>query len=248
MKALVLGASGATGKLAVRQLAQRGIEVRALLREGASLGEEPIDLASVEVRRGSIAELDQAALAGLVEGCDAIVSCLGHNITLKGIYGAPRLLVRGAIQGCCEALRRGGGGKRKLVLMSTTASEDRELREARSAAERAILAALTLVLPPHRDNIAAATYLAEVVGRDDPAIEWVAVRPDGLVDAPSPSPSPYELYEAPRRSPLFDPGKTSRVNVAAFMAELLAKGELWETWKGRMPVIYDAGQAAGRDA
>ncbi|HOX31753.1 MAG TPA: NAD(P)H-binding protein, partial [Spirochaetales bacterium] len=129
MKALVLGASGATGKLAVRQLAQRGIEVRALLREGASLGEEPIDLASVEVRRGSIAELDQAALAGLVEGCDAIVSCLGHNITLKGIYGAPRLLVRGAIQGCCEALRRGGGGKRKLVLMSTTASEDRELRE-----------------------------------------------------------------------------------------------------------------------
>ncbi|HOX31752.1 MAG TPA: hypothetical protein PLB91_05435, partial [Spirochaetales bacterium] len=62
------------------------------------------------------------------------------------------------------------------------------------------------------------------------------------------SPSPYELYEAPRRSPLFDPGKTSRVNVAAFMAELLAKGELWETWKGRMPVIYDAGQAAGRDA
>ena len=133
-----------------------------------------------------------------------------------------------------------------IVLLGTTASEDRELREGRSAAERAILAALTLVLPPHRDNIRAARYLAEEVGRDDPAVEWVAVRPDGLVDAATPS--PYELYEAPRRSPLFDPGKTSRINVAAFMAELLAKGELWETWKGRMPVIYDAGQAAGRGA
>ena len=40
MKVLVLGASGATGKLVVQQLIKRQINVRVLLREGATLPEE----------------------------------------------------------------------------------------------------------------------------------------------------------------------------------------------------------------
>ena len=49
----------------------------------------------------------------------------------------------------------------------------------------------------------------------------------------------YELHPSPIMSPLFDSGKTSRINVAHFMADLMTDETCWETWKGQMPVIYN---------
>jgi hypothetical protein len=51
--------------------------------------------------------------------------------------------------------------------------------------------------------------------------------------------SEYELYASPTRSALFNPGKTSRVNVGCFMAKLIVENDLWNKWKGQMPVIYN---------
>ena len=64
-----------------------------------------------------------------------------------------------------------------------------------------------------------------------------AVRPDSLVDQDEVS--SYSLYASPVRSAIFNPGRTSRINVAHFMAELFYDQELWRTWKGKMPVIYN---------
>jgi hypothetical protein len=41
------------------------------------------------------------------------------------------------------------------------------------------------------------------------------------------------------RSALFDPGVTSRINVAHFMADLITDEDEWKKWKGQMPVIYN---------
>jgi nucleoside-diphosphate-sugar epimerase len=49
--------------------------------------------------------------------------------------------------------------------------------------------------------------------------------------------------DSPTRSPIFEVGSTSRINVAHCMAELLTGEALWRTWKGRMPVIYNPAQA-----
>ena len=51
--------------------------------------------------------------------------------------------------------------------------------------------------------------------------------------------SEYEVFESPKRSPVFDAGKTSRINVSRFMIELLLNEKLWAMWKFRMPVIYN---------
>lgn len=63
------------------------------------------------------------------------------------------------------------------------------------------------------------------------------MRPDSLFDEAAGS--EYRLEERKIRSPLFDPGRTSRINVARFMADLLTDPALWEKWKYKTPVIYN---------
>ena len=104
-------------------------------------------------------------------------------------------------------------------------------------ARRFVIGLLRLLLPPHVDNEQAADYLRSIVGQNDSAIEWAAVRPDGLIDESEVS--EYEVHPSPIRSAIFDAGKTSRINVAHFMAELITDDQTWNQWKGQMPVIYN---------
>jgi hypothetical protein len=92
------------------------------------------------------------------------------------------------------------------------------------------------------DNERAAEYLRTRIGPTDAYVEWVVVRPDSLVDQRLVT--EYELHPSPTRSAIFDPGRTSRINVAHFMAELIAEDTTWTMWKGRMPVIYNSGASA----
>ena len=65
----------------------------------------------------------------------------------------------------------------------------------------------------------------------------MAVRPDTLIDQNEVT--EYEVYPSPVRSALFNPGKSSRINVADFIAGLITDDDLWSAWRGRMPVIYN---------
>jgi hypothetical protein len=94
-----------------------------------------------------------------------------------------------------------------------------------------------LLLPPHRDNENAADYLRTAVGQNDKSIEWVAVRPDSLIDEDQVT--EYNVSPSPTRSAIFAPGSTSRINVAHFIADLITDGTVWDQWKGQMPVIYN---------
>ena len=107
-------------------------------------------------------------------------------------------------------------------------------------AERTAVGALRLLLPPHVDNEKAAEFLRSEIGGTDKQIEWVVVRPDSLIDEEEVS--AYELHPSPIRSALFDPGKTSRINVGHFMAELISDDAKWNEWKGQMPVLYNLSQ------
>lgn len=237
MKVLVLGASGATGKLVVMQLIKRQINIRVVVREGAILSAEILDNPLVEIERGNITEFNDSEMISLLQDCNAIVSCLGHNISIRGVFGKPRNLVFDTIRNVSEIVKEKADKKVKLILMSTTGYTNTITGEKNSLGERIILSVLKLLLPPHRDNVKAANYLHEEIGKDNEKIEWIAVRPDTLVNEDNMS--AYEVYESPVRSPVFNAGTTSRINVSHFMADLLINERLWREWQFKMPVVYN---------
>lgn len=166
-----------------------------------------------------------------------MASCLGHNLTWKGIYGQPRRLVTEATRRLCDAIKANKPEKPvKFVLMNTTGNRNRDLNEPISFAQKLVISLLRLVLPPHVDNEQAADYLRTQIGQNNKHIEWVAVRPDGLINEEEVT--DYEIHRSPTRSAIFDAGKVSRINVGHFMASLISDNDLWRKWKGQMPVIY----------
>ena len=123
------------------------------------------------------------------------------------------------------------------MLMNTTGNRNRDLNEPISFTEKFVVGLLRLLLPPHGDNEQAADYLRSKIGQNDKLIEWAAVRPDNLIDEDEVT--PYDVYPSPIRSAIFDAGQTSRINVGHFMAELITEDDIWQTWQGQMPVIYN---------
>lgn len=238
MNNLIVGASGATGRLLTEELLNRGQFVKVIVRSPDKL---PIAFRNhdhLTVIQASVLDLSDAELAQHVKGCEAVASCLGHNMTLKGLFGHPRKLVTEATRRLCAAIRANGPERPvKFVLMNTTGNRNRDLDESIPFAQKFVVGLLRLLLPPHVDNEQAADYLRSQVGQTDELIEWTAVRPDNLIDEDEVT--AYDVYPSPIRSAIFDPGQTSRINVGHFMADLITAGDIWQKWRGQMPVIYN---------
>jgi len=238
MTVLVLGATGATGRLLVQQLLDRGLRVKAIVRSLDSLPDSLRQHEYLSIVRASVLDLSDSEMAEHMAGCEAVASCLGHNLTFKGIFGKPRQLVTDATKRFCQAIRANGSDKpTKFVLMNTAGNSNRDLKEPISLAQSCVIGLLRLLVPPHRDNEKAADYLRTEVGQNDTEIQWAAVRPDSLFEEDDVS--DYELHPSPTRSAIFNPARTSRINVAHFMADLITNHDAWEKWKGQMPVIYN---------
>ena len=237
MKVLVAGATGATGRLLVEQLLNKGHEVKAIVRSPDRIPGSIRDHKNLELITAELLKLSDKELAQHVSDCDAVASCLGHNITFKGMYGHPRRLVTDAAKRLCKAIRENSpDSKIKYVLMNTTGNRNRDLKEPNPIGQRIIIALLRILLPPHVDNEKAADYLRTQLGQNDPQIEWTAVRPVNLIN--NDKVTDYIIRVSPLRNPITDPTKVSRINVAHFMADLITENSLWEQWKGKMPVIY----------
>jgi len=235
---LVVGASGATGQQLVEQLLIQGHTVKAIVRSPESLPESWKNNTQLQIISASILDLSNKEMSDHVSDCDAIASCLGHSMNWKGIYGEPRKLVTDATHKLCNAIEANKPESPiKYVLMNTTGNRNRDLSEPISFAQKCVIGLLRLLLPPQVDNEKAADYLRTQVGQNNQFIEWAAVRPDGLINENQVT--NYEIHASPTRSAIFNAGKTSRINVGHFMANLISDDDLWNTWKGQMPVIYN---------
>lgn len=238
MTTLVVGASGATGRQLVDQLLGRKQQVKVIVRSPENLPVYWKNNTLLSIVHASVLELSDAEMIVHVNGCQAVASCLGHNLTWKGVYGHPRKLVTQAVQRLTNAIIANKPDRPvKFVLMNTTGNRNRDLDEPISFGQKCIIGLLRLLLPPHVDNERAADYLRTRIGQNDPFIEWVAVRPDNLFNEDKVT--EYVLFPSPVRSAIFDAGKTSRINVGHFMASLITNDNLWSNWKGQMPVIYN---------
>lgn len=239
MSVLIVGASGATGRLLVEQLLDRGQNVRAIVRSTDNLPEILKNHDHLSVIRASILDLSDAEMARHVNGCAAVASCLGHNLSLKGIFGPPRRLVTDATRRLCNAIKANRAERpTRFVLMNTAGISNRDLDEPMSFAQKCAVALLRLLLPPLTDSEHAADYLRANIGQNEKEIEWAVVRPDTLVNEDKAT--GYEVHPSPIRSAVFNAGRTSRINVAHFMADLMTDAVTWNKWRGQMPVIYNS--------
>jgi len=237
MTVLVVGANGATGSKLVEQLLTDKQKVKVIVRSPEKLPELWKTNADLQIITASVLDLSDAEMSTIVKDCDAVASCLGHNMTFKGMYGKPRRLVTDATRRLCNAIQSNNrNSTTKFVLMNTTGNRNRDLNEPISFAQKCVIGLLRLLLPPHVDNEKAADYLRTQIGQNNSSIEWVAVRPDGLINEDTVT--DYEIYQSPIRSAIFNAGKVSRINVGHFMASLITDDNLWNKWKGQMPVIY----------
>jgi nucleoside-diphosphate-sugar epimerase len=234
---LLLGSTGRTGSHVVSQLLERGVEVRAVVRSAGRLPEGAGGRPGLTVIEADLLSLSDEDLRGLVQGCDAVISCLGHNITLKGMFGAPRDLVTRAATRICQAIEELHPAKAvKFILMSSVSVNQPAGRDTRRGQfEKAVVALLRGVIPPANDNQRAADFLCNDVGTANPFVEWVAVRPDSLLEGDV---SEYTLHKG-LVSSLARPDSTNRANVAHFMCELVETPQAWDDWRCGLPVIVN---------
>ncbi len=238
MTTLVVGASGATGRLLVKQLLDRSLKVKVIVRSPDKLPENIRSHRNLSVIHASVLDLSDSEMAQHVNGCDAVASCLGHSLNLKGIYGHPRMLVTDTTRRLCNAIKANKPDQPvRFVLMNTTGNSNRDIPERISFGQKFVIFLIRVLLPPQLDNERAADYLRIKIGQNDRIIEWAAVRPDTLID--NNEVTDYEVYSSPIRSAIFDAGVTSRINVGNFMADLITENDIWNKWKGQMPVIYN---------
>jgi hypothetical protein len=235
---LLLGGTGRTGGRVLEQLLSRGVNVRAIVRSAGRLPAGAAANPALTVIEADLLSLSGDELRRHVAGCDAVISCLGHVISVKGVFGPPRDLVTRAVSRVCGAVQSLHPAEPvKLVLMSTVSvHRPGGIDARRGGLEKAVLAVLRALVPPAKDNQDAADFLCGDIGAADPFVEWVAVRPDTLLEGDV---SEYALHEG-LVSSLAKADSTNMANVAHFMCELVEDPALFDHWAGKLPVIVNA--------
>ena len=238
MNILVLGGSGNTGQCILNKLLWDNHNVKAVVRKNSSLPNFIKSHEKLTIIEGNVLGFTEQEIILLIQDCDVIVSSLGHNLTFKGMFCNPRLLVTQTLKKLSIAIQnKKTNNTVKILLMNSSGVQNRDLNEYISFSQKCIILLLKMLLPPHLDNEKAANFLRAEITSNNSKIEWVIIRPDSLIDENTAS--QYKAYLSPIRSAIFDAGKTSRINVAHFMSELISNTKLWEEWKGKMPVLYN---------
>lgn len=236
-KILVVGATGMTGHPLVEQLLGKGHQVRIIIRSPEKLSGQISKHPNLTVLNASLLDLTDAEIITQVEGCDAVISCLGHVLSFKGMFGKPRKLCTDAVRRLSVAIEKTNPSQPvKFILMNTVGVKNPDRDAKRTLGERALLSVLRHTIPPQRDNETAAEYLRCTVGENNPHIQWTIVRPDSLINEDV---SAYDIEPTPTTG-IFTGRPTTRANVAHFMVELTENEDLWDRWKFKMPVIMNA--------
>ena len=184
-----------TGRSLVDQLLGNGYEVRLIVRSTVNLSAEALGNPNTTIVEASVLGLTDKEMAMHVKNCDAVISCLGHTMDFKGMFGEPKSLCTDATRRLCNAIEINAAPEAtKFILMNTVGVQNPELGETRTWYERGLLFLLRHCLPPHGDNETAAEYLYQSAGKRNKHIEWCSIRPDALINAEI---SPYEIVASP---------------------------------------------------
>ena len=130
MTVLVAGATGNTGRPLVEQSLALGHTVRVIVRSRHRLPAAVLEHPNIAVIEASILDLSDEQMGDCVKGCDAVVSCLGHILSFKGIFGAPRKLCTDATRRLCAAIESNRpSSPAKFILMNTVGVQTQSFNE-----------------------------------------------------------------------------------------------------------------------
>ena len=244
---LLLGATGGIGSQVLTRLLERSHAVTVIVREESRLpaAAKGHALLTVVIALDGHLALSKDDLLHHVHGVDTVISCLGHNLSFKGIFRPPRYLCVDTVQRVCEAAQEmQPPSPLKLIVVSTEGVDKLDGTDPkRGLAERTLLGLLWLLLPPHADNMAVVKYLhRNVVSSKNPSVEFVGVRPSDLIDG---EPCEFTLHKTLQNG-IFNAGRTTRANVGEYMADLATKPAIWQQWRNTFPQILNAVPVAAR--
>lgn len=235
---LLLGSTGRTGHHVLDQLLSRGFKVRVIVRSTQKLPAGAAENPNLTVVEAELLSLSAEELQRHVQGCDAVISCLGHILSFKGLFWPPHDLIKKVTARLCQSIEAlQPVNPIKVILMtSVSVNHPGSLDPRRGMFERTLLWIIRGLLPPARDNQLAANFLHDRFGTNHPVAQWIILRPDTLLEGDV---SEYTLHQGQVNS-LFSPGSTYMANVAHFMCELVTNPDAWNAWKGKLPVIVNA--------
>lgn len=195
-------------------------------------------LLTVVVVPGGHLTLSDEAMAGHMRGCDAVISALGHNLTLRGMYGEPRKLCTHTVNQLCRVAEMLRPTRPIRLIVISTEGVDRPdgADPPRGRAERLVLWLLWLLLPPHADNIGVVDYLHRSA-RTSGYVEFCAVRPSDLIDRADDG--GVALHATLQNGIFASHPPSTRASVGAFMASLATEASTWRQWKNSFPQILD---------
>jgi putative NADH-flavin reductase len=193
MKILVLGATGATGQLIVRDALAGGHYVVALVRAKARA-----DLPGAELIEGDVR--DEETLARALNGCDAVISALGTGMGLREVD-----LLTVATRALIAAMTR--AGVRRLICISALGVGDSR-GHGGFVFDRLFQPLLLGPAYKDKDRQEAAIRAS--------SLDWVVVRPAQLTSGPA-----RGRIRATIDLAGVNGGKITRADVAQFIIEQL---------------------------
>jgi len=235
---LVLGGTGGIGSHAVELLLQNAEvgEVRIIVRSPGKLPEVVRKNPKLKVVTAtSLLDMSASDMAEHLDGIDAMILSLGHDMSLKGVLFS-RLVVLDACKLVCDAIVQSGKPMRLIEVNSIGVPKPDGTEIGRGFGTTLILGMIGRIVPPLKGSFRQATYMLKDIGRDNKLIEWVLVRPDRLLDEADVS--TYEVHDSIPWS-MFKARSTSRINVADLMCKLALDDDLFERWKGQFPVVIN---------
>ena len=211
MKIVVLGSTGATGKLVVEQALALGHEVSAFARNPADIKVQHPKLTIVQGDSSVLATVEKALV-----GADAVVSALGTRTRAKSTVRSD------AARNVVAAMKK--NGVRRVIWLSAAGVGD-----SLDQTKRASFVFGRIIIPLLLKDVYADMAASEVLIRQS-GLENVVVRPVGLTDKPA-----TKKVDATADLSAKVPGVgIPRADVAEFMlAQLTAN-----TWLSQSPVIW----------
>jgi uncharacterized protein YbjT (DUF2867 family) len=193
MKILVLGATGGTGRLIVRDALVKGQSVVALVRSKASADLPGVDMIEGDAR-------DEGTLTRALDGCDAVISALGTGMGFRKVD-----LLAVATRALVTAMTR--NGVRRLVCVSALGVGDSH-GHGGFVFDRLFQSLLLRHAYEDKDRQESAICAS--------SLDWVVVRPARLTDDPA-----RGSVRAVTDLAAVKGGKIARADVARFVVEQL---------------------------
>lgn len=196
MKLLILGATGGTGRSALKEAKALGHDVTVLVRDRSKLsaGEQ----SGARVMSGALPQ-DEAALAEAMQGQDAVISALGRGPSFK-----PEDLMKRSVPTLLHAM--GQAGVRRLVFTSAFGIGDTW----RDTPLMPRIFARTLLRGIYADK----AHAEALIRQSD--LDWTLVHPTMLTDGPRTG-----TWRSGERLPLSALPKISRGDAGAFLVSQL---------------------------